>query len=103
MLTSTMLPFLGVRSVHRAQQHQAGVVHQDVETAELLVACSTNAFASSSLLTSVGIATARPPSASIRFASASIRSARRAASATAAPAPASDRAVASPMPGRTLP
>ncbi len=59
---------------------------------------STNARAWSSSPTSASIATARPPSPSIRSARASIRSARRAPSATAAPAPASASAVASPMP-----
>ena len=58
----------------------------------------TNAFACASSVTSVSIASARPPSPSMRLASSSIRSLRRAASDTAAPARASVTAVASPMP-----
>src|SRR3954451_20058074 len=57
-----------------------------------------NARAWRSSETSVGSATARPPSSSIRLASASMRSVRRAASATAAPASAQASAVASPIP-----
>jgi hypothetical protein len=57
-----------------------------------------NAFAWASSVTSVSIASARPPSPVIRSASASMRSERRAASDTAAPACASVIAVASPIP-----
>jgi len=59
---------------------------------------STNARAWDSSVTSVSIASALPPSPVIFPASASIRSARRAASATEAPSAASASAVASPIP-----
>ena len=58
----------------------------------------TKAFACSSSVTSVSIASALPPSPSIRSARSSRRSLRRAASETAAPSAARASAVASPIP-----
>ncbi len=62
------------------------------------VVASTSESMSSSSVTSVGTTSASPPADSIRSARASSSSARRAASATLAPASASASAVASPIP-----
>src|SRR3954447_1269465 len=59
---------------------------------------STNARACPSSLTSVGNASARPPSPAMRSATACRRSSRRPARPTAAPAPARRMALASPIP-----
>src|SRR5919201_3192681 len=62
------------------------------------IVLSTSRSTSARSLTSVGTARARPPCRTISSASAWIRSARRAASTTAAPWRASSRAVAAPIP-----
>jgi hypothetical protein len=80
------------------EQHDAGVVDQGVQGAEVLVGVLDERACRALVAHVVGSAIARPPSSSIWAASASIRSPRRAASATAAPAREAARAVASPMP-----
>src|ERR1019366_8100339 len=92
-------PLLGGGVLDRAEQHHAGVVDEHVQTAQLGV-CALHERPRLGLVAHVSGDRDRagPPPSVIRWARASIRSARRAASETAAPAWAQASAVASPMP-----
>ena len=92
-------PLARVGADHGPEQHHAGVVDEHVEPAQLLLGARDERVRLC-LVGDVGLDRERAPAVAVRSAwrAASMRSERRAASDTAAPARASVSAVASPMP-----